>query len=329
MQYTKNLIDLIKNYNHKKKYSSGKQKKVFYFCCMVGGYESYDKLVHLLVNKLRYSIKVNLSLYYPFEVDINKRIDETELMYNKNDISEIYIYLNNIKNTNEKSSWNTNIDSKWKEFFNISMIFRGFNERINYNKIYVGNFACYKRVLNYFINDVDINIINKLRSLYGDDKMETLLRTYFQIPQLMHPDRYFWYNYLSVLLNENICVDFKNKYHNYNIDCKKRDNNFISNLTTTLIYYGDCREAALILIIYKSILEWEKFIDLLNNKDFKLIDELIINQTRLISTNIYINSDLYYVDYIKYPKYYFNFKVLNKNSIINKKMDTKIIKNNI
>ena len=329
MKYTKNLIDLIKKYNHKKRYSSKKQKKVYYFCCMVGGYESYDQLVHLLVNKLKHSIKVNLCLYYPFEVDINKRINETELMYDDNDISEIDTYLKNIKNKNKKSTWENNINSKWKDFLNISMTLRGFNEKINYNKIYVGNFSDYGKVLNYFINDIDINIINKLRSIYGDDMMESVFRTYFQMPQLMHPTKYFWYNHQSLLLKENICVDFNNKKHNYNINCKKRDNTFISNLTTILIYYGDCRESSLILGIYKSILEWEKFIDLLNKKKFDEIEKLIINQRRLISTDLYLNSDLFYVDYVKYPKYYFNLKKLEKNAIINKKMDTKIINDEI
>jgi hypothetical protein len=37
---------------------------------MVGGYESIDYLVHLLVYKISKSIEIDLSLYYPIKVDI-------------------------------------------------------------------------------------------------------------------------------------------------------------------------------------------------------------------------------------------------------------------
>ena len=329
MKYTKNLIDVIKKYNHKKKYGPKKQQKVFYFCCMVGGYESYDKLVHLLVNTLRHSIKVNLCLYYPFKVDIDKRIEETELMYNDKDKEEIDLYLKNIKNNNKQSVWDNKIDIKWVEFLNISMTLRGLYERVNYNKIYVGNFSDYGKVLNYYINDVDINIINKLREIYGDNKMESLFRAYFQMPQLMHPTKFFWYDHQALLLKENICVDYKKKKINYNINCKERDDSYISNLTTILMNYGDCRESSLILGVYKHIIEWQLFIDLLNKKKFNEIENLIINQRRLISTDIYLNSNLVYIDYVNYPKYYFNLKVLNKNSKIDKQTKIKMINNKI
>jgi hypothetical protein len=324
MTYNKNLIDLIKKYNHKKKYSSTKQKKVYYFCCMVGGYESDDKLVHLLVDKLKHSIKINLFLYYPFKVDIKNRIKETELIYNNKDKEEINIFLENIKNKNANSNWENKLDNKWNNFLNISLTLRGFNEKINFNKIYVGNFINYGKVLNYFINDIDINIINKLRKIHGD-KIESVFRAYFQMPQLMHPTKFFWHNHQALLLKENICVDYKN----YNINCKKRDEYFISNLTTALLYYGDCREASLILGFYNAILEWEKFIDLLNEKKFNEIEKLIINQNRLISTNIYINSDIVYINYVNSPKYYFNLKVLDTNKPLNKNYTSKIIYDNL
>jgi hypothetical protein len=51
------------------------------------------------------------------------------------------------------------------------------------------------------------------------------------MPQLMHTTKFFWYNHQALLLKENICVDYKN----HNINCKKRDEYFISNLKTALL----------------------------------------------------------------------------------------------
>jgi len=94
------IINILENYNNTDDYLLF----IFFTCCMVGGYESYDYIVHLLVYNISNSIsssKLDLSLYYPIEVNIKDRMNDTIKYYNFYSIQEKTIindFIKKIKN---------------------------------------------------------------------------------------------------------------------------------------------------------------------------------------------------------------------------------------
>ena len=65
------LINILKNDN-----SDEYLLFIYYTCCILGGYESIDYLIHLLVSNIIKCIKVDLSLYYPDKINIDLRMKE-------------------------------------------------------------------------------------------------------------------------------------------------------------------------------------------------------------------------------------------------------------
>ena len=69
---TNNIIDILDDFKFKK----SNLEKLYYVCCMNGGYESYDPIIHIISKKLLSIKKIDLDLiyYYKYEVDIDDKI---------------------------------------------------------------------------------------------------------------------------------------------------------------------------------------------------------------------------------------------------------------
>jgi len=167
-------------------------------------------------------------------------------------------------NTN-KSEYNQNLTNLFEKTVNL----RGFNQKFNFNKVFCGN---KKTVKDYFINQSDINIMNKIIESNPHNILK-VLKVYFQVPQLMHPNKHYYYNRLALMKSYGI--------YDYN--------NMKTNLITSLINYGDCRELALILNFYYCIKEWDEYLELLKVFDIMKITKLIKNQKRIIDVDIYFS----------------------------------------
>ena len=97
----------------------------------------------------------------------------------------------------------------------------------------------------------------------------------------------------------------------------KRTHNFKSNITTCLENYGDCREINLIKNLLILIDEFDNFLKLLEQDDFQKMEEIIINQTRLISLDIYIKGHIEKpLPYVH--KYLYNDEYLDENDKLNR-----------
>ncbi len=55
---------------------------IFYVCCILGGYDSIDYLIHLLVFNITDYINIDLTLYHPFKINILDRMNKTYINYN-------------------------------------------------------------------------------------------------------------------------------------------------------------------------------------------------------------------------------------------------------
>jgi hypothetical protein len=256
---------------------------------MLGGYNSIDYLIHLIVYNLNKVAVIDLSLYFPYKVDIEKKMNDTLKYYNfysdqhKNIINIFIAKLNKLKIVNNTN--NKYYPIEFKYYYENTTTLRGFNQYINFNKVYIGNFNNYKRILDYFINDKDISIMNNLIINNQNEDMIKIFKIYFQIPQLMHKNRHFWMNKESLFESYNICLK-----NNTNIKCKSRTDNYNSNLITSLLTYGDCRDLALLLEFYLCCIEWNKYLNLLKNFKSKKIIKLIHNQSRIINVDVYMNG---------------------------------------
>lgn len=285
---------------------------IFYVCCILGGYDSIDYLIHLLVFNITDYINIDLTLYHPFKINILDRMNKTYINYKfytdlqKKKINNFINFLKTKKKliNNKKINYSNKL---YESLYNSTISLRGFNQFINFNKIYYGNINDKRggSVHNFFINSIDIDIMKKLINKYGENKinMINIFRLYFQTSQLLHKKSIYYIN-RQTLYN-------KFKIHNF------KSKSLISNLITSLIYFGDCRAHGLILEFYLCIIEFDNFIDLLKNynKNKNKIIDLIKNPNRLISVNIFGNG------LFKKEKWYleFLFKKLNNNN--------KIIKN--
>jgi hypothetical protein len=306
------LIDLLNT----EKINDNYLKKIYYFCCIIGGGDSIDFYMHKLVYKISKSINLNLQLYFYKDFSFENLLKNTEKYKNLHSDKNIEIFENfisKIKNNNIKSTFKVNKYQKDHIFiYDNSVNFRGFNQYINFNKVYQGNLCEYGRVNNYFINLKDIIILNKLKEIYKD-KIETAIQCYLQIYQVFHIKNLFFYNHTSLFIERNICVD----YGKYNKNCLKRTHNFKSNITTCLENYGDCREINLIKNLLILITEFDLFIKYFEENNFVKMEELIINHTRLISLNIFMKGHLEKpLPYVN--NYLYNDKYLDEDDKLNK-----------
>ena len=306
------LIDLLDAEKINDKYL----KKIYYFCCIIGGGDSIDYYMHKLVYKISRSIKINLQLYYYKEFSFEKIINNTEKYKNLHNEKNIQIFKNFINKIKDNNINNKFIENKYQKenqiIYDNSVNFRGFNQVINFNKVYQGNLCEYGRVNNYYINLKDIFILNKLKEIYKE-KIETVIQCYLQIYQVFHILNLFYYNHSSLFIERNICID----YENYDTNCLKRTHKFKSNITSCLENYGDCREINLIKNLLMLIEEFDNFLKLFEKEDFEKIEEMIINQTRLISLDIYIKGHLEKpLPYVS--KYLYNDEYLDENDKLNK-----------
>lgn len=306
------LIELLKPDNISDIYL----KKIYYFCCIIGGGDSIDYYMHKLVRKISKSININLQYYYYKEFSFDKLLKDTEKyenLHNDKNIELFNNFIDKIKDNNIKSKFNTNKYQKDNTYlYDNSVNFRGFNQIINFNKVYQGNLCEYGRVNNYYINMHDIDLLNKLKRIHKD-KVEDAIQCYLQIYQVFHVLNLFFYNHSSLFIERNICVD----YGDYNTNCMKRTHNFKSNITTCLENYGDCREINLIKNLLMLIEEFELFLKYFKDDDFKNMENIIINQTRLISIDVYIKGHLEKpLPYVN--NYLYNDEYLGEDDKLNK-----------
>lgn len=307
-------------------------KKIYYFCCFIGGGESIDYYMHKLVYKISKSIKIELNLYHYKNfsfIDLLKNTEQYKDLYPKHIITKFNNFIDKIKDNDINNNYNDyEYFTKNINIFESSLSIRGFNQRINFNKVYQGNICQYGRVNNYFINFKDIEILLKIKDIYKE-KYEDAIQTYLQIYQMYHTLNLYYYNHTSLFIERNICSDSKDIY---NINCIKRSHELKSNITTCLENYGDCREINLIKLIYIEIDNFNNFLIYFNNNNFNEMEKMIINHFRLISLDIYMNGrfkkPLRYVNKYLFTgdelkdddelnKYELNYlKIINNNKMI-------------
>jgi hypothetical protein len=267
---------------------------IYFTCCILGGYESIDYLIHLLVTNIINIIEVDLTLYYPVSFDINAKLESTKEyfnFYNDKEKNHINNFINNLKEL-KKENLNHNTEfSNINNFNNLLMntlSLRGYNQKINFGKVYLGNSYVVK---NYFINNIDIGIMKQIIEKYKGQDMLKIFKIYFQVPQLMHPYKNYNNNRSVLYLQNNICVD-SYLLKNPQKECNEKINDSITNLITSLVNYGDCRELSLILEFYKCMCEWDKYLIYIKdlNKNKNKIIKLIKNQYRSISVDVMFNA---------------------------------------
>jgi hypothetical protein len=331
------LFNLIESYNN-----TNEQLEIIYFtCCILGGYESIDYLLHNIVHNISITMNVDLSLYYPCKVNIIDRMNETIKyydFYNNDQKKIINKFIENIKKR-EQIKNTTKYNEYIKELMSNTTTLRGFNQSINFNKLYMGNFYCVK---NYFINNIDIDIMNKLIKINKGEDMIKIFKLYLQVPQLMHPNNNYAINRICLKIENNFCID--NKIYKDKSDCIKFDATQANNLMVILINFGDCRELALLLEFYYVVKEWNKYMKYMKNynKNKTKIIKLIRSMKRITNVDIYFsgynnNNDKYdysITDFIpitnqKYDIMYKNIKYIfyeNHNFVIKFKYNNNKLK---
>jgi len=279
------LINIIDSNNNSDEYLLF----IYYTCCILGGYESIDYLIHLLVSNIIKCIEVDLELYYPASFDIELRMNETKDNYNnysKEEKDNIENFINNLKYNNKiKQNYKSN---NVENILLNTVSLRGFNQKINYGKVYWGNISVVK---NYFINNKDFEIMKKLMIKYKNEDIIKVFKIYFQVPQLMHAYNNYKDNRDALMREYNFCIN-NYDYKKSQLGCIKRQYDQITNLMTSLMNYGDCRELALVLEFYYCVKEWLKYMSYV--KDFKKnenkIIKLIKNQKRVFDIDIYFDA---------------------------------------
>ena len=99
------LIDLL----DEKKIDDNYLKKIYYFCCIIGGYESIDYMMHLLVYNISKSISIDLSLYRFKEFDFDKLLEKTKNnkeLYSLKEIDIFNNFISKIKNNKKNNKYN-------------------------------------------------------------------------------------------------------------------------------------------------------------------------------------------------------------------------------
>lgn len=313
------LIDLL----DEKKINDNYLKKIYYFCCIIGGYESIDYMMHLLVYNISKSIMIDLSFYYFKEFDFNLLLENTKKnkhLYSLKEIDIFNKFIDKIKNNkiiNKFNRYDLNL-SKNKideiEFlFENSVTFRGYNQHINHHKVFIGNFRDYGRTTDFIINNQDILFLKKLKQKFSKDFIKAFT-IYFQSYQMFHFNKFFYMNHQSLVGEKNICVKGI-----YNKDCKPRENEYFTNISTSVQNYGDCREINIIYNLYHLFDEMKEFIKAFEKNDFNKMENLIMNQIRLFSLGTMFDGRLTQpFNNIKYY-YEYDYNKLKKNDILTKK----------
>ena len=314
------LINILNNYDNSNDYLLF----IYFTCCILNGYESIDYLIHLLVSNIINFIDVDLTLYYPIlcNIDIKKKLNETIKYYDfynneqKDIVNNFINRLNNKKKINQKNII-SNKDNILDNLLINTVSLRGFNQYINFGKVFNGNKLTVK---NYFINDQDIKILKIIVDKFKNEDIIKIFKLYFQVPQLMHPYNNYKIYRESLYLKYNFCIN--NKFYNKK-NCIKKENIHVTNLITALFNYGDCREMALILEFYYCYKEWNKYLKYLKNfkENKEKIIKLIKNQKRIIDVDIYFSA--------YNPKYNINtftniFDYIPITDTINEKINAKI-----
>lgn len=304
-------------------------KKLYYLCCINGGYESYDYIIHEICEILLSNEKLNLEIkyYYKYFVDIKKKLKKTKKnlrFYKENELNKYINFIIDLKNyinidndyfIKKLNKHNTNNNN---EIYENTLSLRGIYQKINQCIIYNGNFNKFGPVKNYNINNNDIRIIKKiLKNESNLNKINLMLQT----PIINRNFSRYYTIREGIILDNNI-----NIYGTKNL--KERDEDIISNLITSLYYYGDCREHSLIYLLILTIKEYDKFIELFNNNKITDIKKLILNQNRIIDINMYLNSHYEYNQ--EYKKYFNSYKELKNNDELNnyEKKNYEIFDNN-
>jgi hypothetical protein len=280
------LISIIEKYNDTDEYLLF----IYYTCCMLGGYESIDHLIHILVKNIRNVIYIDITLYYPYEINLDEKIEETKIyfnFYNNHERNKINKFISKLKKKYNNKNTTVYYPDKFKFYYNNTITLRGFNQFINFNKVFIGNFNKDGRVIDYFINDRDIEIMDKIIKINDKEDMIKVFKIYFQIPQLMHANKHYYMNKEGLFKDYNFC-SFINNAPN----CKIRYGNYNSNLITSLLTYGDCRDSSFLLEFYLCYIEWTVYLDLIKNFSFNLnkIINLIRSQNRIVNLDVYMDG---------------------------------------
>ena len=315
------LISIVEKYNNNNEYLTF----IYYTCCMLGGYESIDYLIHLLVFNIRKITYIDITLYYPYKVNIENKMNETIKYYDFYNLQEkeiINIFIDKIIKLKPIIINNviTYYPLNYMEYYNNTITLRGFNQFINFNKVYEGNFYEYGRIVDYFINNIDIEIMLKLIKNNKNCDMIKIFKIYFQTPQLMHENKHFWINKETLIADHNICIDYRIN----NKNCKDRKNKYNSNIILSLLTYGDCRDNALLLEFYCCLIEWNEYIELIKNfnQNQNKIINLIRNQNRIVNVDVYFNG--YYTNYNEKTKPISEYKINNNLDNLDKSIKDNI-----
>ena len=133
---------------------------------------------------------------------------------------------------------------------------------------------------------------------------------------MFHFNKYFYMNHQSLVAEKNVCIK---GYHNNN--CKPRENEYYTNISTSIQNYGDCREMNIIYNLYHLFDEMKMFMKAFENNDFIEMEGIIRNQVRLFSLGTMFNGRLTQpFENIKHY-YEFNYEKLKKDDIMTKKRE--------
>jgi len=311
---TNNIIDILDDFKFKK----SNLEKLYYVCCMNGGYESYDPIIHIISKKLLSIKKIDLDLiyYYKYEVDIDDKINKTNKNFKFYKDSEKKIYAYFIDKLDNKYDYdeayfikkiekhNKNLDIN--DIYKNTLSLRGYNQIINQNLVYGGNFYRNGPVKNYNINNIDIDYIKNLLDTEKDIFNKIFLM--FQSPLISRLFTRYYPIRESVIADNNYNIEGVNKL----LDRNKK---IINNLITSLYYIGDCREHSLIYLLILSIIEYEKFMKLLLANKIDKLKEIILNQYRIIDIDVFLNS--HFSKNSVNNKYIINHEELKENDSLN------------
>lgn len=273
-------------------------QKIYYWACILGGEDSFNPLIHKVVEILLKNYDFDIYLYSPSGRGIPKvKLNTKE----KKIIKELNKKFNTNKN-NKINYINRNI------LYDNSLSIRGFTD---IQLIYQGNAKTFGRIPDYIINNNDIKILRKLINTYDKEELIKVLQIYFQLYQQFHANKLFWYNHQGLFNKNGIEIDYKNNDYTYS----REKANYISNIITSLFYMGDCRENSFIYSLIKEIENLDNFTKLINKSNYNEVEKIIKNNYRIFNINIYYNS--HFEKSKDYGKYLPTFKEIKNTDNLN------------
>lgn len=271
--------------------------KIYYWACIFGGEDSYNPLVHYVSEFLLQRFDFNPKLYSPSGSGFKKMKLKDKKIFN------------NFKKKFTDVPIKKSIAFDWKnDLYKKSLSIRGFTDSVQL--IYQGNARKFGRVPDYIINKHDITVLKNL--MKNKEDLIKRLQIYFQTYQQFHGNKLFWYNHQGLFYENGIEIDYT-----FAKDFKypRSEANYTSNLITSLIYMGDCREHSLIYALIKEIDNLDNFNKAINNNNFEKVEEIIKNNYRIFNMNIYYNS--HYSKDPDYFKYLPTYEVINDGDDLN------------